>query len=147
MLPQENAAAGSDHHASEVFRVGLFLMQVQLRAIARPLEALAVERFQKIIDRVDVECPNRVFVMCGNENDCAGVAGIQRGQDVEAVTLRHAYIEEDEIRTFTFQELDSFFTVHTLTDDGDFRITAKHLADERATERFVFDNDSANQFY
>jgi hypothetical protein len=68
----------------------------------RPLDGLAqtvaVDRFQQVIERMDLECPHRVLIVRGHEDDARLVSLAEGGHHFEAVEAGHLDVEQHHIR-------------------------------------------------
>src|SRR5262245_35273102 len=97
--PYKYDAAGGLHEQS--FRVPIVAWQraanLLLRTIHSALEPLAIEGLQEVIRRVDLEGPDGIFVIGGDEHHDRDVIGRKQGHYLEAVDLGHAHIEEHQI--------------------------------------------------
>ena len=95
------AHVGEQRLQSLQHRVGLAGTREAGRASECDLEPLVAVWLEQIVDRVRVEGTERVLVVRRHEHDCRcacvphGVS--ERGDDAEAVDLRHLNVEEDDV--------------------------------------------------
>jgi hypothetical protein len=120
----ERAALASDPHARPCQCLG---------------QALGAERFQQVVDRMDLERFDRVLVIGGDEDD-RDLAPEQL-QHVKAVQLRHLNVEEDQIRLLLRDRFHRLETVAALCDDVDVRVRCEQLAQQHPRQRFIVNND------
>ena len=68
------------------------------RAIQSAIETLFVDRLQQIIDCANFERVDSVFIERGRKDDERHVLRADLANDVEAIELRHLYVEKDYFR-------------------------------------------------
>src|SRR5207248_6832058 len=78
-------------------RAVLLLARSAAHAFERALEALLVDRLEEVIERLDVERADRVFVVRGDEDDHRHRLDPDLLDDVEAAEAGHLDVEEDEV--------------------------------------------------
>ena len=88
----------------------------------RFLEPLLCYRLQKVVERIDFECLNRVLVMGCHEYYGGHVLHADCASDFKTVHLRHLNIEEDQIRFERTDHLQRFFAVARLVNGADFLV-------------------------
>ena len=84
------------------------------RVRQRRPETFGAERLQEVVHRVDVECSERVLIVCGREND-RDVAAHQL-EHLEPVELGHLHVEKHQIGV---QLRDHFHRLETVLAFGD----------------------------
>ena len=77
---------------------GLVALDLLPGALQRLAEPFAVERLQQVVERADLERPQRVLIVGGDEDDERHALGPDRLDDFEPVHLRHLDVEEHQIR-------------------------------------------------
>jgi hypothetical protein len=100
-----------------------------LRTTHRVLEALPVERFQKVIDLVQLERLERVLIVHGDKNYGRSMTFAKRLQYSKAVQLRNLDIKENQVRALCSNGLDGISTAGTLRNHRHIRIALEHLPD------------------
>ncbi len=73
---------------------GALTIALMARVIEALLEAIAAERFQQVVERVDFEGLQRVLVVGGDEDDHRHLVGADLLDDPEAVDGGHLDVEE-----------------------------------------------------
>ena len=122
-----------------------FLARVAAQRMAdRLLEALAVERLEQVVDRVQLEGGDRVLVVGGGEDD--GRPGDRRigaegAQHLEAGHPRHVDVHQDERRRELADRLQRADAVGAGADQLEHRHLVHPRAERFARERFVFGNE------
>src|SRR6266487_2743725 len=156
-LQERHLAAGADHQPieREVARgEGVeqrFESPVALVAqrVAHPRErfgeALGLDRFEQVIDGVEVEGAQRVLVVGGDEDDGGEVLVAHGFEDLEAVEIWHLNIEEDQVRGLIDYGFDGFPPPSTLADDGDAGRSREERANPFARKSFVI-HDQRSDF-
>ena len=127
--------------AAEV--AGLVAFDLLAGALERVVEALAVERLQQVVERPDLERPQRVLIVGGDEDDERHALGADRLDHLEAVHLRHLHVEEHQVRRVIQDGGDGLLAVAALADDLDVRLGAKQARQPLARERFVVDDQAS----
>jgi hypothetical protein len=107
-------------------------------------EALFGEWLEEIVDGVDFKGLERVLIVGGDEDDGGCVLGRKAGDDLEAVLLGHADVEEEEIGVLGVRGEDCGFAVAALADDLDVFVRAQEADESAACERFVVDDEGAD---
>jgi hypothetical protein len=59
------------------------------------MKSLRIDRLKQVIESVNIERPQRVFIISRNEDYFGRLLDSDLLQDAEPVQLRHLYIEED----------------------------------------------------
>lgn len=107
------------------------------------VEAAAVERFEEVVDRGDLERAQGVVVVCGDEHDRGRVSRGQRAHDVEAVAAGHLDVQQDELGALAAHEGDGLGDVCGLAGDGHVVPRVEERADLLAREALVVDDQDA----
>ena len=115
----------------------LIALDLFARALQRVGEPLAVERFEQVVERADLECAQRVLIVGGDEDDQRHALAADRFDHFEAVHLRHLNIEEDEIRLVIDDGGHGFFSVAALRDDLDIAFTGQQRGKSLPREWFI----------
>ena len=106
------------------------------RVRERRFEPFGAERLQHVVERVHLECAERVLVVRRDEHDRRHPIA-ERARQLQPVHLRHLDVEKHEIRG---RELDSRDRVHSrlaLADDLDVRLALKQRQHARARHGLV----------
>src|SRR6185437_8777438 len=110
----------------------------------RLYDALAVERFQQVVNCVYLECLHGVLVECRSEDDLwqAGLAvkSHQLLQYCKTIQPRHAHVEEDDVRLVCADQLNGLDAVRPLRENCHVTIAVKKVLQLLACERFVVDD-------
>src|SRR2546423_1229188 len=120
---------------AELLRAPLAVLA--LRASKRLVESLVRERLEQVVERADLEGPQRVAVPRGDENQDGRALKVYRFQNLETVLVRHLHVEQDEVGRETFDALDRRATVAALPDDFQFRVTREERANTFARVQLV----------
>ena len=123
---------------------GLLAVDLAADALERALEALAVERLQQVVERLDLEGAQRVLIVGGHEHDRRHALGADRLNHLEAVELRHVHVEEHEIGRLGEDGLDGFDAVPGFADHLDVRFRTEQRFHPLARERLVVDDERAD---
>jgi hypothetical protein len=113
-------------------------------AIESFAEAVGREGFEEIVDGVDLKGLERVLIVGGDEDDGGRAFGGEAGDDLEAVLLGHADVEEEEVRVLRVRGEDRGLAVAIFADDLDVFVRAQEADESAAGERFVIDNEGAD---
>ena len=109
------------------------------------LKALAVERLEQVVNRVELERFKGVLVVSGNENDQRRLGG---GADcltnVEAAEHRHLHIEKHQVRLLFQNNLHSLAPIRALSGDLEVGVGFEQLPQARAGGRFVVRNQGSD---
>src|SRR5215207_11299376 len=98
-----------------------------LGACDRLAQALLVERFEEVIDRVDLERAEGVLVVGRYENHRRHRLHADGLDDLEAADFGHLHVEEDQVRPESADGLDRLAAVGALGDDLDLRVVEQNL--------------------
>jgi hypothetical protein len=79
-------------------------------------EARSPERLEDVVQRVDIECANRVFVVRGDEHDAPRDVGTQRFEDAESVEIGHLDVEKEKVWSRATHQRDRLTSVRRFTD-------------------------------
>src|SRR5687767_10121840 len=120
------------------------MLNVLAGAGHRALDPFAIERLQKIVERVYVECLQSVLVVCSNKNDRRKPLGIERFDHLETVLFRHLYVQKNEVRILSVDRVDGLETVAALTDDADAVFFSEEPFDPVPGEWFVVYDEGFN---
>ena len=114
------------------------------RAIESGGETLEFDRFQQIIDCGRLERLQRVAVERRHEYDLRTARLFYRVGDFEAVRQWHANVEQDHIRSFSPDDVDTLDAVGRLGDDGHVSRQFEEGANASTNERLVVDQHDAD---
>ena len=109
----------------------------------RLAQTLRAERLQQVVDRVHLECAQRVLVVRGDE-DHRHVAADQL-QHLEPIQLRHLHVEEQQVGRELRHRLHRLEAVGALRHDLDVRFGGEELAEHRAGQRLVVHDGNAQR--
>lgn len=135
---KQDAAARFEDHPSAVmltvlvarFAVGCIAprgIDLFARALHRRAETVGGERLEQIVDCTNIECPNRVVIIRGSEDDRWDAASLKRRQFVdytEAVQSGHANVEEEKVRRRGADQVNGFVSSCTFAYDLYFKLIA-----------------------
>ena len=89
--------------------------QFFVASLASPLdrlpEAIVVDRFQQIVERIGVESLERELIIGGYEDHDRHVAARESLQHIEAVDSGHLYVQEDNVRRLRPNRVDCLAAV------------------------------------
>ena len=94
-------------------------LELLARAGERLLEAIAIERLQQVVERVDVERASAYWSKAVTKTTSGIRAGAERVDDVEAGGAGHLDVEEHEVRLGPPDGVDRARAVRALGDDLD----------------------------
>jgi hypothetical protein len=89
--------------------------QPLLGAAERRFEALAAERFEQVIQCVDLKGTDGILIVCGDKDD--GRGRLQRLDDAETIQTWHLNIQQHQIGGQGLDHLQRLYAVPGLTDD------------------------------
>src|SRR5215475_3813956 len=112
-------------------------VELLARMRKRLAKAFVTEGLQKVIQRVDGERPDGVFIESRDENDRGQTRGVERGQRPKAVELRHLNVEKDQIRLDPFDGRDGFAPVAAFAENFDVGFGGEKAAHAAARDGFV----------
>ena len=118
-----------------------------LRAPDRSNHALVVERFEQIVERLNLECANRVLFEGRNEDDGGRTLAARCSRDRKAVEIGHLNVEEDEIRRAATQQFDRVAAIRALVDPHDAADLLQYAFEPPARRRLVVNDDRAHGHY
>ena len=78
-------------------------------------KARRIDGFEQVVERVDLECPHCMFIVCRGENNLGQV--LQAGQQIEAGTPRHLNIEEEQLWGKRFDHSGRLVNITGLADN------------------------------
>ena len=110
-------------------------------ALERFSEALVVERLQKIVDRTDLKCLQRVVIIRGHKHDQRQGLRIKRACERDAVQQIHLDIEEQQVRRPRANRVERAAAVTVLAHDTQVALTRAKLAKRSACCRFIIYDD------
>src|ERR1700753_2641925 len=87
----------SEYARVDAVAVSAFAPDLPLGAVYRRTEPLAVERLQKVVERVILECTHGVGGVCGDEDDGRKLFALERFEHVEASDLWHLHVEQNQV--------------------------------------------------
>ena len=105
-------------------------------------EAIFGEGLQQVVEGMDFEGAKSVVVVSSNENDGRHVVRADRFDYGEAVTGRHLYVEENEVRLEFFDRGNRGFATARFAEDLNVRFLAEKANDFAASGRFIIDNEN-----
>ena len=108
------------------------------------MEALAVERLQQVVERVDVERAQRVVIEGGDEDDERHARRADRLDDVEAGGAGHLHVEEHQVRLQPADGIDRLGAGRALGDDFEPVFRREQRAQPLARERLVVGDEDAH---
>lgn len=106
-------------------------------------EPKPIEGLQQIVDRFDLESPDRVLVVRRDEHDGGQVVVRQLLDDREAVHSRHLDVEEDDVGMVLPDSFDRFGSIGGLADDTDGLGLGKESPELVARQPLVVDDQDA----
>ena len=109
----------------------------------RLAQTFGADRLQQVVDRVHLECADRVLVVGGRE-DHRHVAADQV-EHLEAVELRHLDVEEQQVGRQLRHGLHRLEAVGALRHDLDVRFGGQVLAEDRPRQRLVVHDGDAQR--
>ena len=104
-------------------RRGLTLREVLACVSERGSEPLGAERFEQVIERVDFERGERVFVVRGDEDNGRHVLA-ERARECEAIHLRHLDVEKHQVGRGGLDDGDGLRSRRAFADDFDVGFVA-----------------------
>ena len=127
------------------------LILARYKAVASSLngrfQSVGCEGLEKIVQCVTFEGSNCPFVIGGHKYDLRQLApwiGGEGADCVEAIHIRHAYVEEKKIRIGQPDEVDCFTGRTAFAHDVNVRDLLKELTDLLAGQHFIVCEDCAN---
>jgi hypothetical protein len=106
-------------------------------------KALVLERLQDVVDGVDVERAEGVFVVRGDEYDGRPALGRDPVEDLETVQPRHLDIQEDQVGVQVLDASDGVVPVGALRYHGDGPVVGEGGAHGAPGQRLIVDEDDA----
>ena len=97
----------------------IIALQTFARAVDGPAKPRRFDRFEDVIDGIDFEGANGVFVVCGYEGHEGRPVLLEEPDNAQAVDLGHLEIQKRQIGPFGFDDLDSFHAIGSFADDLD----------------------------
>ena len=116
--------------------------------LARPLqgciEARFVDGLYDVIERMDIECLQRILIVRRDENNVG--LGIRRtlGHDLEAVFPRHFDVEKYQVGRHFLDRLDGFSPVGALSHHFYIGPASQQRANAAARQILIIDDNGAN---
>ena len=104
-------------------------------------ETSVVKRLQEIVDRLDLERPQRVLVVGRDKHHGGPLLRSQFTQGVKTAATRHLHIEKREVRPFAPHQSRRLGGGRRFTHDFDLRLTFEQQADTPPRRRLVVHND------
>ena len=115
------------------------------RALDGGRETIALDRFQQVIDRVQLERLDGKVVMRGDERDRRRRAGLEEPRHIEAAGFGHVQIEEGEIGPPRLDQVDRLLAVAGLADDLDVRKRLEQVDQEPARRPLIVSEDDSKR--
>src|SRR5262245_16604388 len=106
-------------------------------------QTLGTDRFQEVVDRMHLECTQRVLIVGGRKYD-RDLASNQI-EDFEPVELRHLHVEEQQIRRQLRYGLHSFEAIGALRDDVHVWLGGEELAQDCPCQWFIVDDGDSQR--
>ena len=108
------------------------------------MEALAVERLEQVVERVDVEGAQRVVIEGGHEDDERHARGADGFDDFEAAGAGHLHVEKDEVRLQASDGVDRVGAGGALGDELQPVFRREQRAQPLAGQRLVVGDEDAH---
>src|SRR6267154_134181 len=112
----------------------------------RFLESSLAEGLEQIVERVRVECAKCIVVMGGHKDGDRHSLEPNSFNHLEAVHLRHLYIEKCQIGAFTADRGNCTLTINALADHLDVRVSVQKSPNSPAGDGLII-NDHGAQFH
>jgi len=109
----ETGDAGVQARAKTLIAAG---GQCLARAAQRLREALIVDGFEQVVERVDVEGPDRVLIEGGHENDVWCALRVQARDHIEPRHLGHLHVQKHQVGRQLADGRDRLAAVGALPD-------------------------------
>src|SRR2546427_8896423 len=126
-------------------RKKLFGLNSNSGAIQRFTEPVRAERFQQVIDCMNLKCSERVFVVCRHEDHVYFAA--YEFQHFKAVQPWHLYIEKQQVRLEIRHGFYRFESIGTFRNDLDVIVRSQVLTQKLSREFFVIDYGNSHTSY
>src|SRR5579863_3568497 len=108
-------------------------------------EAFALDWFQQIVDRMNLECFQSKLVVSSDEYDQWQTVRRDGFDDFEAIHFRQLNIEEDQVGGFALDGTRRALAISAPSYDLDIRFGFEHQRDAFTRQRFVIDNQRLNE--
>src|SRR6266550_901304 len=108
-----------------------------LGAGERPVKASIVKRLQQVVECPRIERAHRVLIVRRDEHYGGRQVIAQEFEYIEAVTLRHLHIEEDEVGLLAANLFEAFLPRPTFADVLNFGIEPQQHSQIAARERLI----------
>ena len=113
-----------------------------MAALERERKAILRDRLEQIVDRGDLERPDRILVVRGHEDHRWHPLCSNGLDDRKAVGSRHLHVEEHQVRLLLANEGDRLSSVSRFRDGFDLRLTAEQPLQPLARERLVVHDEN-----
>jgi len=111
--------------------------------LERERKALFGYRFEEIVDRCDFECPNRILVVRGHEDDWRHALYSNGIDHRKAIGTWHLHVKKYEIRPLLANESDRLSSVSRFRNRLDLRLTAEQQLQPLARDGLIIHNEDA----
>src|SRR6266496_2207711 len=118
--------------------------QPRLCTLKRLFKSAAIEGLHKVVNCGYLKGSQRVLIVGGHEDHERHPGGRYRFQNIEAVNLRHLYIQKNEGWIMGTDRSHCLASVCAVAEDLDFGIVREHSPDLPARQRLVVDYQRAN---
>ena len=81
-----------------------------------------LERFQQVIDRLGIECLDRLLIESGHKNNCRHMYRVNRFKHAKAVDLWHLHVQEHQAGLVLDDATDGGLSVGALSHNFKTRI-------------------------
>src|SRR5262249_43039596 len=103
------------------------------------------KRFEKIVNRMNLECANRIRIVSRDKYGERHVHLRDAFKDFKTVDAGHPHIEKNEIRLQRLDALSGFLTIRRLTNDADVLLGLEPHTNSLSGKRFVIRNQRTNR--
>ena len=134
------------HHREEPLAevAGALAFQPLARAIQRAQEPRAVERLQQVVERVDLEGPQRVLVVGRREDHHRDALRREGAYDAKPIHDGNLHVEEHELGLEPLDGRERLGAIRTLPHDLDVGLLLQQREHALARHRLVVDYQGAN---
>ena len=110
----------------------------------RGREAHGIHRLQQVVERMDLERPERVLVEGGHEDHFRQARHAHSGQHPKAIHFRHLNVEKDEVGLVLFNRFDCRAPIAAFANDLEVGFRFEKRAQPLAGQRFVINDQRAD---